>query len=106
MISVTKEIKVMEQRVMGASAPRKRLFKETPLGRDLAGEDSAMCGVRGEPGEEPPRQRGRQGQKLGLPEAQEQGRTECLGLGEQGRSGADRAGLWLGLRSLGSPWTT
>ena len=97
-----KEIKVMEQRVMGASVLRKRLFKETTPGQRPAGEDSAMCGVWGEPGEGPPRQRRRQGQKLGLPEAQEQGRTGCLGLGEQGRSGADRAGLWLGLRSLGS----
>lgn len=40
------EIKVMEQRVMGASALRKRLFKETPLGRDLQGRTQrfVVCG--------------------------------------------------------------
>ena len=60
MIGVIKEIKVIRQRVMKATVLRKTFFKERTSGRRSVDEDSAMCIVWGEPGDEPPRQKEQQ----------------------------------------------
>lgn len=92
MIGVLKEIKVIRPRVMEATVLRKIFFKERTSGRRPVDEDSAKCVVWGKPGEELPRQREQQVQKLGF----------C----EQGRVVGIMQGLSLGLRSLWSQWRT
>lgn len=93
MIGVIKEIKVIKQRVMKATVLRKRFFKERTSGRRSVAKDSAVCIVRGEPGEEPPRQREQQVQKLGFPEAQEQGQGTWVSVNREEWWGLCRACL-------------
>lgn len=91
MIGVIKEAKVIRQRVMKATVLRKRFLKERTSGRRSVDEDPAMHIVWGEPGEEPPKQREQQVQKLGFPEAREQGQGTWVSVNREEWWGLCRA---------------
>lgn len=58
-----------------------------------AGQEPASCSVWGELGEELPRQRARAASIEAGPFLNLGKKIRCLGLGEQGRSGADHTGF-------------
>lgn len=60
-----------------------------------------MCGVWGEPGEELPRQSAKAASTEAGPFLSLGKNIRCLGLGEQGRSGANHKGFVVGTEEFG-----